>query len=122
MSEKRITAEMLAQKDAHCAQLDKFRERFPDGLDVETVTPEEVVGLDVGWMVHALLPAAAQKAYAEAESSAWEAFEEATAPVPAWDAYVEAEAPARKAYREATARAAIEVFREHWQEEESHDE
>jgi len=82
MSKRRITAEMLTQKGAHCGQLNKFRKRFPDGLDLETVRPEEVVGLDVRWAVLHMLPA------------------------PAW-----------KRYREARARAAIELFREHWQVE-----
>ena len=53
---RKITADMLAEKGACPDQLDEFRKRFPDGLDLETVRPEEVVDLDVRWAVHALLP------------------------------------------------------------------
>ena len=129
MSARCITADLLATKGAHCAQLDEFKARFPDGLDVETVRPKEIAGLHVSWMVHALLPAAAWEAYLEATAPALKAFVEARAPtreaheeaeatVPAWEAFVEATAPAWETYREAIARAAIAVLREHWQEEE----
>jgi len=150
---RRITADLLAAKGACPDQLDKFRERWPDGLDVETVMPGEVAGLSVGWAVRALLPAPAWEAWKEAEAAAWkayaeatttarEAFVEATAPArrayegtqrSSWEAFKEAKDTARKAceeakvrawgtYEEAAARAAIAVFREYWQEEESHDE
>ena len=140
MSKRRITAEMLTQKDACPDQLDEFRERFPNGIDLETVRPEEVVDLDVWWAVLHMLPDAAWEAYKEAEDAAWKAarkafkaFREARAT--AWGAYKEAEDAALalnafkeaedaalKRYREARARIAIELFRQYWQEEEAEDE
>ena len=42
---RKITAELLAEKDACPYQIDRFQERFPDGVDPETVRPEEVVDL-----------------------------------------------------------------------------
>ncbi|HKJ87124.1 MAG TPA: hypothetical protein VKA48_01205 [Gammaproteobacteria bacterium] len=110
---RRITAEMLTQKGAHCAQFDEVQERFPDGVDVETVTPEEVADLSVGWAVQALLPAPARKAFKEAEATAWKDYVEATGS--AWkEAHRGSGATAWKAYLEAEARAAIRVFRQYW--------
>ena len=121
MSKRRITAEMLTQKDACPDQLDEFRERFPDGLDPAAVTPEEVAGLSVGWAVHALLPATAGEAWKEAGAAAWKAWKEATslareayreATAPAWKALNEkAGAPTRDAWKEAEA-AAWKTYRE----------
>jgi len=136
VSKRRITAEMLTQKDACTDQIDRFRERFPDGLDPETVQPEEVVGLDVEWAVHALLPPPAReafkeayeeaarkafKAFREARAPAWEAYKDGGAPSLALNAFKEAEDAALKRYREVRARAAIDLFREYWQKED-HDE
>ena len=121
---RKVTAELLAEKGAHCDEIDEFRERFPDGVDLETVQPKEVVGLNVQWAVHALLPPPAREAFKEATAPAWKAHEEATASV--WKAYKEAYKEAKdaawEAYEEAEARAAIAVFREHWQVEEAEDE
>ena len=122
MSKRRITAEMLTQKDACTDQIDRFRERFPDGVDPETVQPEEVIGLDVWWAVFYMLPApaweaykeavdAARKAYSEAWAEVWKAYEE---PASVLQAYAEATRLTWEAYREARARAAIELFREYW--------
>ena len=130
---RKITAELLAQEGAYCDRLDEFRERFPTGLDLETVQPKEVVGLDVWWAVRHMLPApaweayqeAARKAFREARATEWEAHKEARATE--WEAYKEggasalarnafkeAEDAAAKRYREAGARIAIELFRQYW--------
>ena len=132
MSERRITAEMLAQKDADCDEIDEFRERFPDGVDLETVQPKEVVGLNVQWVVRSMLPHPAWKTYKEARDTAWDAYWEAMAT--AWEearlgalalarkAHEEAMDVAWEAYEEAEARIATELFRQYWQEEEADDE
>ena len=120
---RKVTAELLAEKGACPGHLDKFRKRFPTGLDLETVRPEEVVGLNVWWAVIHMLPAPARKAFREAEDAAWKVYKEATGsaweadkePASAWGAYGEARDAAWKRHREATARAAIDLFREHWQ-------
>ncbi|HKJ88967.1 MAG TPA: hypothetical protein VKA48_10710 [Gammaproteobacteria bacterium] len=123
MSKRRITAELLAQEGACPDQLDRFQERFPDGIDPETVQPEEVVGLDVLWAVLHMLPAparevfkeAAWKAFREARATEWEAYKEGGASALARKAYKEATDAAWEAYDEAKARIAIELFREYWQ-------
>jgi len=101
---RKITAEMLAEKGACPDQLDRFRERFPDGVDPETVRLEEVYDLDVRWAVRSLLPAPARKAFVEATAPARETHKEGTAP--AWKAYWEARASAVEAYMGARANAA----------------
>ncbi|HKJ88969.1 MAG TPA: hypothetical protein VKA48_10720, partial [Gammaproteobacteria bacterium] len=108
---RKISAELLAEKDACPYQIDRFQERFPDGVDPETVQPEEVYALDVRWAVHALLPPPAREAFDEATAPAREAYEEAVAT--ARKALSEVRNPAWKARGEAEARAAIAVFREH---------
>ncbi|HKJ87904.1 MAG TPA: hypothetical protein VKA48_05300 [Gammaproteobacteria bacterium] len=108
MSKRRITADMLAEAGAHCDQLDEFRGRFPDGLDPETVQPEEIADLDVGWAVHYMLPIPTRKAFWEAREAALESY--MGTPFGA----LKARNSAWKAYREAKARAAIDLFRRYW--------
>ena len=43
---RKITAEMLAEKDARPDQIDRFRERFPTGLDPETVHTAAALGVN----------------------------------------------------------------------------
>jgi len=112
---RKITADMLAEKGADCDEIDEFRERFPDGLDLETVQPEEIADLDVEWAVHYMLPIPTRKAFWEAREAALESY--MGTPFGA----LRARNSAWKAYQEAKARAAIDLFREYWQKED-HDE
>ena len=96
---RKITAELLTEKDACPDQIDRFRERFPDGVDPLAITPEEAARFDVGWAVHVLLPPAAWKAFEKAVAPARKTHDEVMAP--AWETYREAVAPAWKEFREA---------------------
>jgi len=118
-----LTAAMLRERGATCAQVDAFEAEWPDGA---TPTKKNflravALGLDLGWLADNFLPSAAvdvyrkavvaaAAAYAKAGVAALAAYRKATAPAAA--VYARAEAAALVASRKAAAMALWRVARE----------
>ncbi len=98
---KRWTVDDLRALEACKEQVALFGATFPDGATADDVGAAMAVGLDVEWLVRAVVSDNVWRAYKEARAPLWRAYEEAKAPLSR--AYEEAKAPLRRAYEEAKA-------------------
>lgn len=78
---QRITARLLASKDACREQRDIFAKEWPGGAEVtlENCRRASSLGLDLAWAAQRLLSPPAWKAYQEAMATARKAYQEARA-------------------------------------------
>ena len=98
---KRWTVDDLRALKACDEQVELFVATFPTGATADDVGAAVAAGLDVAWLVEAVVSDDVRRAYKEAEAPLLRAYEEAVEPL--WRAYNEAVAPLWRAYNEAVA-------------------
>jgi hypothetical protein len=104
-----LTLQTLIEKGACANQVDLFRLKFGESVEVtEELCVSVAHDFDFGWAGRQLLSPAARRAYEKAETAAGRAYEKAEAP--AWCAYEKAKAAAWRAYEKAKAAAFARAY------------
>ena len=105
---KKITARMLQAKSACSDQVEKFKELFPEGIEVtEALCVQHAQVFDWSWSAENLLTPEAWKVYCETTTPAWKVYSETTAA--AWKVYTET-AAAWKVFDETRAAAFARAY------------